>query len=109
MTGRRVATKEGQKALEAELGPRFHADWTSHDHRARRLVSEFIGTSGLPFVLSGGAGILAGFGGASLAPHQLAFILSTTSALWLVAAVYFLGDISSTLQSGNDTRLCAAR
>jgi hypothetical protein len=55
---------------------------TSNDHRARRLVSEFIGTSGLTFVLSGGAAILAGYGGASLAPYQYAFILSAASALW---------------------------
>jgi glycerol uptake facilitator-like aquaporin len=61
----------------------------------RRLISEFIGTSGLTFVLSGGAAILAGYGGATLAPFQYAFILSAISALWLVAAVYFLGDISA--------------
>lgn len=85
----------GEKALAKEVGPRFYADWTSNEHRTRRLVSEFIGTSGLTFVLSGGAAILAGYGGAALAPFQYAFILSAVSALWLVAAVYFLGDISA--------------
>ena len=85
----------GQQALRQQVGDRFYANWKSNDHRARRLVSEFIGTSGLTFGLSGGAAILAGYGGATLAPYQFAFILSTVAALWLVAAVYFLGDISS--------------
>lgn len=85
----------GQQALRQQVGNRFSADWKSNDHRARRLVSEFIGTSGLTFVLSGGAAVLAGYGGATLAPYQFAFILSAVAALWLVAAVFFLGDISS--------------
>jgi glycerol uptake facilitator-like aquaporin len=90
-----VTLVAGEKALAKQVGPRFYADWTSDDHRARRLISEFIGTSGLTFVLSGGAAILAGYGGATLAPFQYAFILSCVSSLWLVAAVYFLGDISA--------------
>jgi glycerol uptake facilitator-like aquaporin len=85
----------GQEALAKQMGNRFSADWKSNDHRARRLLAEFIGTSGLTFVLSGGAAILAGYGGAELAAYQYAFILSTVAALWLVAAVYFLGDISA--------------
>ena len=89
------STLSGQQALRQQVGDRFNADWKSNDHRARRLVAEFIGTSGLTFVLSGGAAILAGYGGATLAPYQFAFILSACAALWLVAAVFFLGDISS--------------
>jgi glycerol uptake facilitator-like aquaporin len=85
----------GQAALHAAIGPRFTADWKSPQHRLRRLLAEFIGTAGLTFVLSGGAAILASYGGADLAKYQYAFILSTVSALWLTAAVYFLGDISS--------------
>ncbi len=85
----------GQQALREQVGDRFYADWKSNDHRARRLVSEFIGTAGLTFGLSGGAAVLAGYGGASLAPYQYAFILSVIAALWLVAAIFFLGDISS--------------
>lgn len=85
----------GEKALARQVGPRFYADWHSGEHRARRLLSEFIGTFGLTFVLSGGAAILAAYGGATLAPFQYAFILSAVSSLWLVAAVYFLGDISA--------------
>src|SRR5579871_5377905 len=86
----------GQAALALQVGAvRFRADWKNPDHRLRRLLAEFIGTSGLTFVLSGGAAILAAYGGAALAPYQFAFILSAVSALWLVAAVYFLGDISA--------------
>ena len=89
------ASLAGKQALREQVGDRAYADWKSNDHRARRLVSEFIGTSGLTFVLSGGAAILAAHGGGDLAPYQYAFILSAISALWLTAAVYFLGDISS--------------
>jgi glycerol uptake facilitator-like aquaporin len=85
----------GRQALAAETGPRFYADWHSPDHRLRRLLAEFIGTAGLTFVLSGGAAILAAYGGDKLAAYQYAFILSTVSALWLVAAVFALGDISA--------------
>src|SRR6516165_249155 len=85
----------GEKALANTVGTNFYADWTSNQHRKRRLISEFIGTSGLTFVLSGGAAILAAYGGVTLAPFQYAFILSAVSSLWLVAAVYFLGDISA--------------
>ena len=85
----------GRFALANQVGPRFSADWKSGNHRARRLVSEFIGTFGLTFVLSGGAAILAAHGGAELAAFQYAFTLSAVSALWLVAAVYCLGDISA--------------
>lgn len=90
-----VVTEFGRRALEAEFGSRFTADWTSPRHRLRRVLSEFIGTAGLTFVLSSGAGVLAKYGGASIAPYQYAYILSTVSALWLAAAVYFLGDISA--------------
>ena len=89
------AHPSGREALAAQVGNRFSADWKSSDHRARRLVSELIGTFGLTFALSGGAAILVAFGGGALAPFQFAFLLSAVSALWLVAAVYFLGDISA--------------
>ena len=85
----------GQQALQEQMGRRFSVDWKSGNHRARRLVSEFIGTSGLTFFLSTGATILVAFGGGPLAPFQFAFILAAIAALWLVAAVYCLGDISS--------------
>ena len=50
----------GKATLIASVGgQRDFADWTNPDHRLRRLLSEFIGTAGLTFVLSGGAAILA--------------------------------------------------
>jgi glycerol uptake facilitator-like aquaporin len=86
----------GEQALIASVGgARYFADWKRADHRARRLLSEFIGVSGLTFVLSGGAAILVLYGGGPIRAWEAAFVLSTVSALWLVAAVYFLGDISA--------------
>ena len=85
----------GEQALAAQVGNRFSADWKNPDHRMRRLLSEFIGTFGLVFVLSSGAAILALYAGGEVAVWQTAFVLSAVSALWLVAAVNFLGDISA--------------
>jgi glycerol uptake facilitator-like aquaporin len=86
----------GKAALIASVGgQRGYADWTNPDHRLRRLLSEFIGMAGLTFVLSGGAAILALYGGHGIQKWQFIFVLSVISALWLVAAVYFLGDISA--------------
>ena len=85
----------GEQALQNQVGSRFSADWKSAQHRERRLVSEFIGLSGMTFFLSGGASILAQHGGADLASYQYAFILSAIAALWIMVAVYVLGDISA--------------
>ena len=86
----------GKAALTAEVGSqRFHASWTSSEHRFRRLLAEFIGTFGLVFILSGGAAILVRYGGADLSPFAVALILSAFSSLWLMVAILFLGDISS--------------
>ena len=86
----------GEQALLASVGgDRYFADWKTPDHRLRRLLSEFIGMSGLTFVLSGGAAILVLYGGGPVRAWEAAFVLSAVSALWLVAAVYFLGDISA--------------
>jgi len=51
--------------------------------------------AGLTFVLSGAAAILVRYGGGALQPWQTVLVLSLVSALWLVVAVYFLGDISA--------------
>jgi glycerol uptake facilitator-like aquaporin len=75
-------------------GQRGWADWANPNHRFRRLLAEFIGVSGLTFVLSGGAAILVRYGGA-LQRWQTVLVLSLVSALWLVVAVFFLGDISA--------------
>jgi glycerol uptake facilitator-like aquaporin len=86
----------GKAALiESVGGQRGYADWTNPDHRLRRLLSEFIGMAGLTFILSGGAAVLARYGGRALQPWQTVLVLSAVSALWLVVAVYFLGDISA--------------
>jgi glycerol uptake facilitator-like aquaporin len=86
----------GKAALIASVGgQRGYADWKNADHRARRLLAEFIGMAGLTFVLSGGAAILARYGGQGLQPWEIILVLSIVSALWLVVAVYFLGDISA--------------
>jgi glycerol uptake facilitator-like aquaporin len=86
----------GEQALIASVGgARCFADWTNPRHRLRRLIAEFIGMSGLTFVLSGGAAILALYGGGPVSAWEAAFVLSAVSALWLVVAVYFLGDISA--------------
>jgi MIP family channel proteins len=97
----------GNAALIASVGgQRGYADWTDPHHRFRRLVSEFIGTAGLTFILSGGAASLTRYGsggaasltrygGHALQPWQEGLVLSVAAGLWLVAAVYFLGDISA--------------
>src|SRR5215468_11634666 len=86
----------GRAALIASVGgQRGWADWANPKHRLRRLLAEFIGMAGLTFVLSGGAAILVRYGGHALQPWQTVLVLSLVSALWLVAAVYFLGDISA--------------
>jgi glycerol uptake facilitator-like aquaporin len=51
--------------------------------------------AGLTFILSGGAAILVRYGGHPLQPWQTVLVLSAVSALWLVVAVFFLGDISA--------------
>ena len=59
----------GKAALIASVGgARGYADWTNPDHRLRRLLAEFLGMAGLTFILSGGAAILARYGGRVLQP-----------------------------------------
>ena len=89
-------TMQGKAALMAEVGSRqFSASWTSNEHRLRRLMAEFIGTFGLMFVLSAGAAILAKYGGGDPPVFVVALVLSMFSALWLLLAIFFLGDISA--------------
>src|SRR5215475_3254418 len=86
----------GRAALIASVGgQRGWADWANPEHRVRRLLAEFLGMAGLTFILSGGAAILVRYGGEPLQPWQTVAVLSAVSALWLVVAVYFLGDISA--------------
>src|SRR5215831_13123266 len=96
-SGNRPASEPvGRAALIASVGgQRGWADWANPQHRLRRLLAEFIGMAGLTFILSGGAAVLVRYGGATLPRWQVVLVLSLVSALWLVAAVYFLGDISA--------------
>src|SRR3954469_17073899 len=91
-----LAHLHGERALIASVGgPRYFADWKKPSHRLRRLIAEFIGTSGLTFVLSGGAAVLALHGGGALRTWEAPLPLSAVAVLCFVAAVYFLGDISA--------------
>jgi glycerol uptake facilitator-like aquaporin len=93
---RKTAPPIGKAALiESAGGQRGYADWTNPDHRLRRLLAEFIGMAGLTFILSGGAAVLAKYGGHSLELWEKGLVLSVISGLWLVVAIYFLGDISA--------------
>ena len=86
----------GRAALIASVGgQRGYADWANPHHRLRRLLAEFIGVAGLTFIVSGGAGVLARYGGYPVQPWQKVLVLGVISALWIVVAVYFLGDISA--------------
>jgi glycerol uptake facilitator-like aquaporin len=86
----------GKAALIASVGgQRGYADWNNPHHRFRRVLAEFIGMAGLTFILSSGAAILARYGGPVILPWERALVLSVVSGLWLVVAIYFLGDISA--------------
>jgi aquaporin Z len=86
----------GRAALVVSVGgQRGYADWKNPAHWLRRLLSEFIGMAGLTFILSGGAAILTRYGGHGVQRWQAVLVLSVVSALWIVVAVYFLGDISA--------------
>lgn len=91
--GRAWSAREQLIAVVGEK--RYRADWTNNRHRVRRLLSEFIGTFGLLFVLSAGAGAITAGAAAPLNKVALVALLSATSALWLVAAIYALGDVSA--------------
>src|SRR5262249_56898489 len=73
----------GKAALIASVGGRrAFADWTNPDHRLRRLLAEFIGMAGLTFILSGGAGILAPYGGPPPPPRQTRPVTPPAPALF---------------------------
>src|SRR5260221_12348410 len=81
--------KSAREQLIAVVGEqRYQADWTNNRHRARRLFSEFIGTFGLLFVLSAGAGAITPSAGAPNGQGALLALLSLTSALWLGAGLH---------------------
>ena len=70
----------GKAALIASVeGARGYADWTNPDHRLRRLLAEFLGMAGLTFVLSGGAAILARYGGPGLQSWEVVLVLGAVA------------------------------
>src|SRR5258706_3505546 len=74
--------KSAREQLIAVVGEqRYQADWTNNRHRARRLFSEFIGTFGLLFVLSAGAGPITARPGAPIGKGTPVAPLSLNSAL----------------------------
>jgi glycerol uptake facilitator-like aquaporin len=86
----------GESHLIADYGvQRFIADWDNPSHRGKRLLAEFLGLAGLMVILSGVAAILARYAGASVPPYQVVAIAAITSGTYLVAAIYFLGEMSA--------------
>ena len=86
----------GEGQLVTNYGvQRFTADWDNPSHRGKRLLAEFLGVAGLMVILSGVAAIMARFAGAAVPPYQVVAIAAITSGAYLVAAIYFLGDMSA--------------
>lgn len=81
--------------IAGRAGPRYYADWSDAAHHHRQLLSKFIGTFGLVAVLTGGAAILASFNQASGSNVVVVTLLSAMSSLWLMIAIFALGDVSA--------------
>ncbi len=73
----------------------YSAAWADERHRFRRLASEFFGTFGLVFSLSGGAAIFHALAVPPFSSGTTVALLTMVSAMWLVIAIYALGDISA--------------
>lgn len=74
---------------------RYRADWADKKHHFRRLASEFVGTFGFVFSLSGGAAIFHAFAKPPLSSGITVALLTMVAAMWLVIAIYALGDLSA--------------
>src|SRR5262249_48611920 len=74
---------------------RYHAEWTARRQCATRLQSQRMDAFGVVFALSAGAGAITAGAGATLGEATLVALLLLTSAFWLVAAIYALGDVSA--------------
>lgn len=74
---------------------RYSADWSNRAHHYRRFLSEFIGTFGFVFALSGGAACFSAFGHPHLSSAITTALLTMCAAMWLVVAIYALGDLSA--------------
>jgi aquaporin Z len=77
-----------------EIETRWSAHWGPDPRdRLRRLLSEFLGVFLLVFVLAGGAATLTKY--ANMPGWALGVTLSFAAGLILLAAIFFLGDISA--------------
>jgi MIP family channel proteins len=77
-----------------EIETRWSAHWGPDPRdRLRRLLSEFLGVFLLVFVLSGGAATLTKY--ADMPGWAVGVTLSFAAGLILLAAIFFLGDISA--------------
>ncbi len=73
----------------------YRADWLDERHHFRRFASEFLGTFGFVFALSGGAAILHGYASPALTNTSTVALLTLMAATWLIIAIYAFGDISA--------------
>lgn len=80
-------------AVQAHNGIR--ADWLDKRHHYRRFASEFLGTFGFVFALSGGAAILHSYANPAVSNALTVALLTLMAATWLVVAIYALGDLSA--------------
>ncbi len=61
----------------------------------RRFASEFIGTFGFVFTLTGGSAIFHAYAHPGLSPGMHLALMTSVCALWLVVAIHALGDVSA--------------
>ena len=73
----------------------YSADWSDSRHHYRRFASEFIGTFGFVFSLSGGSSIFHAYAKPPMSGGMTVALLTMVAALWLVIAIYALGDLSA--------------
>ncbi len=73
----------------------YRADWSGQPHHFRRLASEFVGTFGFVFSLSGGAAIFHAYAKPPLSTGVTVALLTMVAAMWLIIAIYAFGDISA--------------
>ena len=81
--------------MDEEAGSGYRGDWLDARHHFRRFASEFIGTFGFVFSLSGGAAILHAYAIPALTNTATVFLLTLMAATWLIIAIYSLGDLSA--------------
>lgn len=84
-----------ERIAQADGSFGYAADWSDSRHHYRRLASEFIGTYGFVFALAGGAGVLHAYARPTPSNTTTVTLLTLVAAMWLVIAIYALGDLSA--------------